>query len=209
MQYLYSFLISFTLIFFSELGDKTQILVLSFSAKNKTIYLLLGVALGTILSHGLAITFGCNIGILSSTDFILYIKAFTYCTFIFLGILGFIQFNKKNYSKDSSNQSSNSYIIKILNSFTKNCILIVAIAIAIGEIGDKTFLASLGLGLEYPFCKFSLICGSVLGMVASNSIAIFLGKWLTTKISLSTIEKFSNIIFILFGVVGILTIFIK
>ena len=154
MQYLYSFLISFTLIFFSELGDKTQILVLSFSAKNKTIYLLLGVALGTILSHGLAIIFGCNIGILSSTDFILYIKAFTYCTFIFLGILGFIQFNKKNYSKDSSNQSSNSYIIKILNSFTKNCILIVAIAIAIGEIGDKTFLASLGLVLEYPFCKF-------------------------------------------------------
>ncbi len=205
MQYLYSFLISFTLIFFSELGDKTQILVLSFSAKNKTIYLLLGVALGTILSHGLAITFGCNIGILSNTDFMLYIKIFTYCTFIFLGIIGFMQFNKKA----SSNQSSNSYIIKILNSFTKNCILIVAIAIAIGEIGDKTFLASLGLGLEYPFCKFSLICGSVLGMVASNSIAIFLGKWLTTKISLSTIEKFSNIIFILFGVVGILTIFIK
>ena len=205
MQYLYSFLISFTLIFFSELGDKTQILVLSFSAKNKTIYLLLGVALGTILSHGLAITFGCNIGILSNTDFMLYIKIFTYCTFIFLGIIGFMQFNKKA----SSNQSSNSYIIKILNSFTKNCILIVAIAIAIGEIGDKTFLASLGLGLEYPFCKFSLICGSVLGMVASNSIVIFLGKWLTTKISLSTIEKFSNIIFILFGVVGILTIFIK
>lgn len=205
MQYLYSFLISFTLIFFSELGDKTQILVLSFSAKNRTIYLLLGVALGTLLSHGLAITFGCNIGILSNTDFMLYIKIFTYCTFIFLGIIGFMQFNKKA----SSNQSSNSYIIKILNSFTKNCILIVAIAIAIGEIGDKTFLASLGLGLEYPFCKFSLICGSVLGMVASNSIAIFLGKWLTTKISLSTIEKFSNIIFILFGVVGILTIFIK
>ena len=35
MQYIYPFIISFIFIFLSELGDKTQILVLSFSAKNK------------------------------------------------------------------------------------------------------------------------------------------------------------------------------
>ncbi len=37
MQYLYPFIISFIFIFLSELGDKTQILVLSFSARNKTV----------------------------------------------------------------------------------------------------------------------------------------------------------------------------
>ena len=36
MEIIYPFLITFTLVFFSELGDKTQLLVLSFSTKNKT-----------------------------------------------------------------------------------------------------------------------------------------------------------------------------
>ena len=37
MELIYPFLITFTLVFFSELGDKTQLLVLSFSTKNKAI----------------------------------------------------------------------------------------------------------------------------------------------------------------------------
>ena len=45
MNFLYPFFISFMLIFFSELGDKTQLLVLSFSTKGKTKNILLGVAI--------------------------------------------------------------------------------------------------------------------------------------------------------------------
>ena len=81
MQYIYPFIISFIFIFFSELGDKTQILVLSFSAKNKANNILLGVALGTLFSHGLAITFGSQLGIIQNDNFIYYLKLLTYCTF--------------------------------------------------------------------------------------------------------------------------------
>ena len=55
MNFIYPFIISFMLVFFSELGDKTQLLVLSFSTKDKAKNILLGVALGTFFSHGLAI----------------------------------------------------------------------------------------------------------------------------------------------------------
>ena len=57
MGFFYYFFITFTLIFISELGDKTQLLVLSFSTKDKSKNILIGVALGTFLSHGLAILF--------------------------------------------------------------------------------------------------------------------------------------------------------
>lgn len=199
MQYIYPFIISFIFIFFSELGDKTQILVLSFSTKNKASNILLGVALGSFLSHGLAIVFGSRIGILGNENFIYYLKLFTYCTFLLFGITGFLNSKKP----DSVGKSKKSNIIKHIGSFTKNCILLVALTIVIGELGDKTFLSSIGLGLQYPQFRIPLILGAICGMVISDSIAIFFGKWLSSKVSNSTIEILSNFIFILFGVIGI------
>lgn len=203
MLYLYPFLISFIFIFLSELGDKTQILVLSFSSKNKAFHILLGVALGTLFSHGLAILFGSKICSIGSDSFIFYLKLLTYFTFIFFGIVGFIKLKKFSPTATSLESNSKSRFIRFLGSLSKNCVFIVATTIAIGELGDKTFLASIGLGVEYPLFKVSLILGSICGMVASDSIAIFFGKWLGTKISASIIDFLSNIIFVLFGVVGI------
>lgn len=203
MQYLYPFIISFIFIFFSELGDKTQILVLSFSGKNKTSSLLIGIALGTLLSHGLAIAFGSKLSSLGNTEFIFYLKIITYVTFLLFGFVGFIKLKKSASEDNPSNMDSKSQFINFFNRLTKNCIIIVAFSIAIGELGDKTFLASLGLGIEYPFFKLPLICGSICGMIASDSIAIFLGKWLGSKISNNTIEIISNTIFILFGIIGL------
>lgn len=204
MQYIYPFIISFILILFSELGDKTQILVLSFSAKNKTKSILLGVALGTFFSHGLAIVFGSHLGIIENENLLYYLRLLTYCTFLLFGITGFLKIKKADSTWKSAEIDSKSHIIKILSSLTKNCIFVVALSIAVGELGDKTFLSSIGLGIQYPQFKLSLICGSICGMVTCNSIAIFFGKWLGTKISESSIEILSNIIFILFGVIGLL-----
>ena len=209
MQYLYPFIISFIFIFISELGDKTQILVLSFSTRNKATSILLGVALGTLLSHGIAIAFGSQIGAINNDNFIFYIKLFTYCTFLIFGIIGFMKLKKTDSIEKNVKSDSKSRIIQFFSRLTKSCILIVAFTITIGELGDKTFLASIGLGVEYPLFKIPLICGSICGMVASDSIAIFFGKWLGSKISNSTIEILSNIIFILFGLFGILGLILQ
>lgn len=75
------------------------------------------------------------------------------------------------------------------------------------KYGDKTFLASMGLGIDYPNCKFSLILGAITGMVASDSIAIFLGRWLGSKIPSYLIDLISNCIFIIFGIIGLFMIF--
>lgn len=210
MYLIYPFLISFALIFFSELGDKTQILVLSFSTKKKATHILLGVALGSLLSHGIAIIFGSSVANLGNDVFVFYLKFITYLSFIVLGIFGFGHSQKDNTPKNiSTRNNSKSHFISFINSLTRNCVLLVACSIAIGELGDKTFLASIGLGIQYPLYKVSLICGAICGMLLSDSIAIFFGKWLGSKISASTIEFLSNIIFLAFGIFGIIGLLIK
>lgn len=207
MDFLYTFLIAFTMIFVSELGDKTQLIVLSFCNKLKASSILLGIALGTLFSHGLAILFGSRLGLINES-FRLYLSIFTYLTFILFGIFGFLHKEKESIT-DSSLDNKKHRFRKHFSCFKLNYILMIATSIFVGELGDKTFLASLGLGIEYPFFKFSLILGAICGMVASNSFAILFGKFVGGKVKQEYIQVLSNLLFIVFGVVGFVKIFLN
>ncbi len=199
MEFIYTFCLAFILIFLSELGDKTQLLVLSFSSKSKTKNILLGVALGTFFSHGLAILFGSRVSELANPKVSYFLSIFTYISFILFGILGFI-FKKK----DNDLNDGNFDLLKKISKFKLNYVFIIAISIFIGELGDKTFLSSLGLGLQYPDFKLSLIIGCIFGMVASNAFSIVFGKLLMCKLKPETVDFFSNLAFIVFGILGLI-----
>ena len=167
-----AFFVAFLLVFLSELGDKTQLLVLSFSSKVKSVWILLGVCLGSFLSHGIAILFGSSIGLLENAIFHFYLELFTYFSFLLFGIFSLFS------SSEGENNKKGSLLQK-LASLNLGYVFMIAASIAIGEFGDKTFLASIGLGISYPHEKIFLIAGSILGMVVSYSIDILLGKFLS------------------------------
>ena len=200
MELISTFFLSFFLVFLSELGDKTQLLVLSFSTKDRAKNILLGLAVGTFFSHGLAILFGSKLGVLENDTFKAYLEISTYISFLAFGLIGFLP--KKENIKNTSSQKS-SFLSKLSN-FKISPFIIIAISIIIGELGDKTFLASLGLGINYPNCKISLILGSIMGMVLSNSLALFFGRFLGNKFNPKIINILSNILFIVFGIVGLI-----
>ena len=201
MELISTFFICFFLVFLSELGDKTQLLVLSFSTKDRARNILLGVALGSFFSHGIAILFGSKLGSLDNEIFKLYLELFTYISFIIFGIIGFIPEKETN-----SNDIKKFSFLKKINNIKINYIFIIALSIIIGELGDKTFLASLGLGIKYPTYKISLILGSIMGMVVSNSFALFFGRFLGKKFSPNFVRVLSNILFLLFGGLGLITL---
>lgn len=196
MSFLYPIFIAFILIFVSELGDKTQFLVLSFSSKLKASTILLGVALGSFLSHGIAILFGSSIGLLENELLHNILQFITYISFILFGVLSFLP-----EKRGKENNKKNSFLMK-LSKIGLGYIFIIAISIAIGELGDKTFLASIGLGISYPNSKLFLIIGAILGMVVSDLFAILFGKFLSSKIPESLMQKISGLLFIIFGIIG-------
>lgn len=193
MEFIYPFFISFILVFISELGDKTQLIALSFSSKLKFYVIIFGVALGSFFSHGIAILFGSFLGNIDNPEFQNILKIITYISFIVFGILTIKQ-RKSNEDISSKNN----------NKMKKNLsyILFIAFSIAVGELGDKTFLASIGLGIQYPYFKIMLICGAILGMVVSDSIAIIFGKLLSKKLSDNVISLCSGLLFLVFGFAG-------
>lgn len=196
MNYLYPIIISFLMIFLSELGDKTQLLVLSFTSKHKASTILLGVALGSFFSHGVAILFGSVLGNLENNNIHNILELITYSSFILLGIITLLS------KDDNTDSTQNKTLLKKLTKLPINYSLIIGTVISIGEFGDKTFLASIGLGVKYSSYKLLLIFGAVLGMVVSDFLAIFLGKFLNNKISEKNMKKISGILFLIFGFLG-------
>ena len=202
MDFIYPFIIAFSMVFVSELGDKTQLLVLSFSGKSHTFKVLLGVAIGSFFSHGLAILFGSSIHLLDNSIIHAITEWITYISFILMGI--FTLLPKKEQT--SENEKKDGILYKISHLKINYC-FIVALCIMIGEFGDKTFLASIGLGVQYPNAKLALVLGAICAMVVCDFIAILFGKFLNKHISEKAMQKLSGILFLIFGLIGIYNLF--
>ena len=201
MNYIYPFIISFAMVFISELGDKTQLLVLSFSGKDKTYKILLGVAIGSFFSHGIAILFGSHIGLLENEFWHNAIQIVTYVSFLLMGIISLLP---KREALTMDDDKKDGIFYKLTHLKINYCLLI-ALCIIIGELGDKTFLASIGLGIQYPSFKISLIVGAISAMVVCDFIAILFGMFLNKYVSESVMQKISGVLFILFGLIGFLS----
>ena len=153
---------------------------------------------GSFFSHGIAILFGSRIGLLENASIHRIIKIITYSSFILMGILSLLP-KKEKIGSDTDKKSS---IINKISNLKINYTFIIALSILVGEIGDKTFLASLGFGIEYPNYKVMLVIGAILGMIASDAIVIISGKFLSKFISEEKMQKFSGILFLIFGIAG-------
>lgn len=118
-----------------------------------------------------------------------------------MGILTLLPKKEKLTMKDSSKES----LLSKISSLRINYCILIALCIMIGELGDKTFLASIGLGVQYSNYKFSLILGAISAMVVCDFIAIIFGKFLNKHISENAMQKLSGILFLIFGFIGFIS----
>ncbi|NMA58069.1 TMEM165/GDT1 family protein [Clostridium cochlearium] len=172
---------AFLLIFVAEMGDKTQIIAMTFATQYKIKEVLMGVFLGVFLNHGLAIILGSYISKIVPMDYIQIIAGFMFVVF---GILSL-----RDEETEDENHKRNFGPI-----FT------VALAFFVGELGDKTQLTAMTLATEgnYPF--FILI-GTTLGMIGTSAIGIFIGGKIGEKIPDVLIKFVSSLVFIFFGTI--------
>ncbi|SDK76086.1 TMEM165/GDT1 family protein [Natronincola ferrireducens] len=168
-------------IFLAEMGDKTQILAMTFATKYPAKKVLLGVLFGSLANHALAVFIGFY---LSKTISLTLIQLIAGCSFIIFGLWGLVE-----DTEEENKKSTNKY----------GPILTVATAFFIGELGDKTQLTTIALASQATYPHFILI-GTVLGMVLTSGIGIWIGSKIGKNIPEIAIKLASSGVFLLFGI---------
>ena len=171
---------SFFLIAIAEMGDKTQLVALSFATKYKPAKVLLGIFIGTIVVHLFSVIIGERVSAFIPLN---YLK-------ILIG-LSFVGFGIWTLKGDSCNEKE-----KKGNKF--GTVMTVAIAFFLAELGDKTQLATISLAAQYH-SFIGVWLGSTFGMVAADGIAIVVGIIAGKKLPEKLIKYVSTAIFIIFG----------
>ncbi len=171
---------SFFLIAIAEMGDKTQLVALSFATKYKPTKVLLGIFIGTIVVHLFSVIIGEKV---SAFIPIFYLKILIGLSFIGFGI-----WTLRGDTCDGREKKGNKL----------GPIATVAIAFFLAELGDKTQLATISLAARYH-SFMGVWLGSTFGMVAADGIAIVVGIIAGKKLPEKLIKYVSTAIFIIFG----------
>ncbi len=176
-------LASFGLILIAELGDKTQLAVISLSSKRKSKHVFIGALLAFALVDGVSALVGGAIAAL--------IPAF----WIGLGAgLAFVIFAVYTLLFEKSEKPEvEERPLALASSFS---------LIALMELGDKTQLAVVSLSAEYdaPVMVFG---GVMLAFFVLTALGIVLGATISRLVPLKYVRIGSGLIFMIFGVLFI------
>jgi len=173
---------SFVLVAVAELGDKTQIAVITLSSRFKSLSVFLGAMLAFLLVTGIAVAFGDVLTIILPAFWIRIVAA---AIFLIFGV--YTVFSKQNDTQVEKRKTRNA----VFSSFS---------LITLMELGDKTQFAVIALSAEYKL-PLLVYLGVMMAFVLITAIGVTVGTALTRVVPLKHIRLGSGIVFIIFGIV--------
>jgi putative Ca2+/H+ antiporter (TMEM165/GDT1 family) len=175
--------VSFGVIFVAELGDKSQLMALTFATRFRALPVLLGITVATAVVHAVSVAVGYGLGAALPTGWIALVAALAFVAFGFWTLRG-----------DTLSDTERARA----RTSTRSATVAVAAAFFLAELGDKTMLATITLATRYGW--FGTWLGSTVGMVAADALAIVAGRQLGKHLPERTIKYGASALFFLFGV---------
>jgi len=175
--------LSFAVIFVAELGDKSQLMALTFATRFKTVPVLIGITVATAVVHAVSVGIGYGLGATLPTGWISLVAGVAFLAF------GAWTLRGDKLTDDEKTKAERS---------TGSAILAVGGAFFLAELGDKTMLATITLATQHGW--FGTWLGSTLGMVAADALAILVGRLLGRHLPEKAIRYGAAALFAIFGV---------
>ena len=175
--------VSFAVIFVAELGDKSQLMALTFATRFRPWPVLIGITIATAVVHLVSVAVGYGLGATLPTGWIALIAGIAFLAF------GAWTLRGDKLTDDEKTKAERS---------TGSAILAVGGAFFLAELGDKTMLATITLATQYGW--FGTWIGSTVGMVAADALAILVGRMLGRHLPEKVIKYGAAALFAIFGV---------
>jgi putative Ca2+/H+ antiporter (TMEM165/GDT1 family)/protein-S-isoprenylcysteine O-methyltransferase Ste14 len=179
---LIAFAVSFGVVFVAELGDKSQLMALTFATRYRALPVLIGITIATTVVHAVSVAVGHGLGSALPTGWIALVAAVAFFGF------GAWTLRGDTLTDDERAKAERS---------TGSAVAVSSVAFFLAELGDKTMLATITLATQYGW--FGTWIGSTVGMVAADALAIVVGGQLARHLPEKAIKYGAGGLFFLFG----------
>ena len=175
-------LVSLGVVFVAELGDKSQLMTMTYALRHRWWVALSGVGIAAFLVHGLSVTIGHFLGLTLPERPIAFAAAIVF--------LLFAVWTWREGRRDAGQgvrpaPEPRHVLIAVISSFV------------LAELGDKTMLATVALASDHNWAGVWI--GATAGMVLADGVAIAVGALLHKRLPERFLHGLASLLFLLFG----------
>lgn len=182
---MYAFLLSTAVIFVAELGDKSQLMAMTFATRYRARDVILGITAATAIVHLASV----GIGALLGDAFADHQGAINIAAGVAFLAFALWTLRGDELTDEEAAKASRS---------AGMAVVAVGVAFFLAELGDKTMLATITLATNEGW--FGTWLGSTLGMVAADALAIAVGVLVGRNLPERPVKYGAAALFAVFGV---------
>jgi putative Ca2+/H+ antiporter (TMEM165/GDT1 family) len=178
---------TFLLILVAELGDKTQLAIISLSSNYKASHVFSGAMLAFLAVDGISLTVGGSLLALLPIRLVLIVSGIV---FIIFGVVPLLSKKEKEDIKLKRKSST----LPLIACFS---------LISLMELGDKTQLVTITLAAETS--PILVLLGMTMAFALLTSVAVVMGAKLLSRLPLKWLKIGTSALFIIIGALTILS----
>lgn len=183
-------LVSFGVVFLAELGDKSQLITLTYALRHRWWVVLSGVGIAAFLVHGISVAIGYFLGATLPERPIAFAAS---AAFIGFSIWTFRE-NRPGRTRSVGSESGEPVPV----AEPRLVVLAIVSSFVLAELGDKTMLATVALASDHNWAGVWI--GATVGMVLADGAAVAAGSLLHRRLPERFLHLAAAVLFLLFGV---------
>jgi putative Ca2+/H+ antiporter (TMEM165/GDT1 family) len=175
-------LVSLAVVFVAELGDKSQLMTMTYALRHRWWVVLCGVGIAAFIVHGLSVTIGHFLGLTLPERPIAFAASIA---FLLFAVWTWREGNKGDDDEVRSVAEPRHVLLAVISSFI------------LAELGDKTMLATVALASEHNWAGVWI--GATAGMVLADGVAIAVGAVMHKRLPERFLHYLASVLFLVFG----------
>jgi putative Ca2+/H+ antiporter (TMEM165/GDT1 family) len=169
-------------VFLAELGDKSQLMTMTYALRHRWWVVLSGVGIASFMVHGLSVLIGHFLGLTLPERPIAFAAA---VAFLLFAAWTWHDARRGGADEPATVPEPRYVIFAVISSFI------------LAELGDKTMLATVALASDYHWAGVWI--GATVGMVLADGVAIAAGVLLHKRLPERFLHQMASVLFLLFG----------